>query len=159
MKSSGLPTHKAHKKQSQWSALCFSLTQILQANLQLQSHLIWWTGSHQHKETRTRNRDKQSGLMIRNINSKDPKKSVFIVVQQHIRFVSASFYQRVDSRSTLNSIPPRQELPIFLMLCWKKKMDMKPLCWKKSSFCTKSCTGVSYPVDEEGHLKTRLARV
>ena len=156
MRFSGLSTHE---NQSQWSVLCLLLTPILQANPQLQSHLIWWTGNHQHKETRTHNRDRQSGLMIKNINSRSLKKSVSVVVQQHIRFVPAPFYQRVDPRSTLNSIPPRQELPIFLMLCWKKKMDMKPLCWEKSSSCTKSRTGAPYPVDEEGHLEIRLARV
>ena len=156
MRFSSLPTHK---KQPQWSILCLLLTQILQADPQPQSHLIWWTGSHQHKETRTHNRDGRSGLMIKNINSGSSKESVSIVVQQHIRFVPASFYQCIDPRSTLNSILLKQELLIFLMLCWKKKMDMKPLCWEKSSSCTKSCTGAPYSVDEEGHLETRLARV
>ena len=155
MRSSSLPTHEAHKKQPWWSVLCFSLSQILQANLQLQSHLIWWTESHQHKETEIHSRDEQSGLMIRNINSKDPKKSVSVVIHQHIRFVFASFYQHIDLNFTL----PKQRLPIFLMLCWKKKMSMRLLYWEKSSFYTKSHTEASYPVDEEGHLKIRLARV
>ena len=156
MRFNNLPTHR---KQPQWSTLCLLSIWILQANLQPQPHLIWWTGSHQREETRIHNRDEQSGLMIRNINSEGPKESVSVVVQQHIRFVPAPFYQRVDPRSTLNSIPLKQELLIFLMLCWKKKMDMKPLCWEKSSSCTKSRTGAPYPVDEEGHLETRLTRV
>ena len=129
------------------------------ANPQSQSHLIWWTESHQHKRTGIWSRDRQSGLMIRNINSRGPKKSVSVVIQQCIRFVSASFYQHVDPRSTLNFISSRQKLPIFLMLCWKKKMSMRLSCWEKSGFCAKSHTEASYPVDEEEHLKTRLARV